>query len=181
MPHQRDWIDYLVAFAPLIAIAVAIGVALMQYYLQRQQLKQNLYDKRWEIRKEIRNIWIGIMDENPVFRGDIEDITAHTRDLFGADIQDYLDRLAKRSITILIKNDQRNKLLAKGETATDVDEELHTLCLGMLSLYTEGNTAFRPYLQLHQDQSWFGRAARSVSDFVDREIPEKLKERYPAQ
>jgi hypothetical protein len=52
MPHQRDWIDYLVAFAPLLAIGVAIGLATMQAYLQRQQLKQNLFDRRFTVYEE---------------------------------------------------------------------------------------------------------------------------------
>ena len=41
--------SYITAYAPLLAVFVAIGVALMQYYLQKQQLKQDLYDKRFRV------------------------------------------------------------------------------------------------------------------------------------
>jgi hypothetical protein len=47
--HARDGIDYLIAFAPLLAIFVAVFVAIVQARLQRQQLKQHLFEKRFDV------------------------------------------------------------------------------------------------------------------------------------
>ena len=51
---QRDFLGYLQALGPLIAACVAVGVASMQYYLQRQQMKQQMFAKRFEVYSEQR-------------------------------------------------------------------------------------------------------------------------------
>src|ERR1035438_1559736 len=40
-------------YTPFIPMLIAIGIAWMQYYLQRQQQKQNLFEKRWKAYWEI--------------------------------------------------------------------------------------------------------------------------------
>src|ERR1017187_4253649 len=47
-PH-RDFLGYLQALGPLTAALTALGVGFMQWHLQKQHLKQNLYDKRWKV------------------------------------------------------------------------------------------------------------------------------------
>src|SRR5271157_5328725 len=46
---HRDFLGYLQSLGPLIAASVAVGVGLMQWYLQKQHLKQNLFEKRWKV------------------------------------------------------------------------------------------------------------------------------------
>jgi len=47
--HTRDWVDFLEALGPLIAVVAVLAVGVMQVYLQRQQLKQDLFDKRYHV------------------------------------------------------------------------------------------------------------------------------------
>src|SRR4051794_6867081 len=47
--NDRDFFGYLQSLGPLIAASVAIGVALVQYGLQRQSQKQDLFDKRFTV------------------------------------------------------------------------------------------------------------------------------------
>jgi hypothetical protein len=51
VPQQqvRDWIDFLEALGPLIAAAAAAFIGAVQWSLQRKQLKQELFDKRFRI------------------------------------------------------------------------------------------------------------------------------------
>ena len=51
MPYQetRDLTSYISAYAPFVGVLVAIGVALMQFYLQREQAKQSLFDRRFTV------------------------------------------------------------------------------------------------------------------------------------
>src|ERR1035441_8292175 len=50
-PH-RDFLGYLQALGPLIAACVAVGVALMQWHIQKQNLKQQRFAKRFERSEE---------------------------------------------------------------------------------------------------------------------------------
>jgi hypothetical protein len=99
MPHQRDWIDYLLAFAPFLAICVAVSVALMQAYLQRQSLKQHLFEKRFEVYKAVREYMEFVVHSNGCLDLTLYDSfksqTAPAKFLFGADVQFIIDDIKK--------------------------------------------------------------------------------------
>src|SRR5580698_4447533 len=61
---QRDFLGYLQSLGPLIAASVAIGVASMQYYLQRQQMKQTLFDKRFEVYTTVEAYFAAVNTDN---------------------------------------------------------------------------------------------------------------------
>ena len=77
---QRDVLGYLQALGPLIAALVAVGVALMQRHLQKQQLKQNLFEKRWKVYTGVQDYLAAILREDgndllgpyPQFRRDTD-------------------------------------------------------------------------------------------------------------
>src|ERR1035441_500799 len=52
-PPPKTLPNYLQQFGPLLAACVAVGVAFMQRYLQKQQLKQNLFEKRWDVYRDL--------------------------------------------------------------------------------------------------------------------------------
>ena len=56
--HIRDWVDFLEALGPLIAVVAVLIVGSSQAYLQRQQLKQDLYDKRFRVYRSLVDYWI---------------------------------------------------------------------------------------------------------------------------
>jgi len=47
--RSRDLIDVLAVLAPVLAIVVAVGVAVVQAVLQRQALRQDLFNRRFDV------------------------------------------------------------------------------------------------------------------------------------
>ena len=45
----KGFLEYLQGLGPLIAASVAVGVAWVQYSLQRQSQKQDLFEKRFKV------------------------------------------------------------------------------------------------------------------------------------
>ena len=184
--HTRDWIDYLVAFAPLVAISVAVSVALMQAYLQRQHLKQTLYDKRWEIRQGLQEFYENTLTAYPKADSSahlaMSRLFAHAEDLYGSDALSYIRQYCTLIGQMLAKN---HEILAHLDSHDFVDSpELHKeygeLSEAFTSLVHKQKEVFRPYLQLHHDQSWFARFATRVNRWVNQEVPAELKSRYPS-
>src|SRR5260370_3027724 len=98
--HIRDWIDYLQAFAPSIAACVAACVGLTQWYLQRQNLKQQLFEKRFRVYEKVRPYVFTMrnFDDAPVRTIDAKELSktfkqdmAPARFLFGSDIAVLLE------------------------------------------------------------------------------------------
>jgi hypothetical protein len=65
-PHG-DFLGYLQALGPLIAACVAVGVALTQRHLQKQQLKQNLFEKRFAVYEAIKRHLVESMSGYPTW------------------------------------------------------------------------------------------------------------------
>ena len=53
----------IAAIAPAVAVLVAVGVALMQYYLQKQQQKQALFEKRFKVYEETLSYLVVMMND----------------------------------------------------------------------------------------------------------------------
>lgn len=53
--------DLLRDFGPLIAASVAVGVWLNQRHLQKQHLKQNLFEKRWKVYAAIQDYLMALL------------------------------------------------------------------------------------------------------------------------
>jgi hypothetical protein len=49
----------------------------------------------------------------------------------------------------------------------------------VISLHeVEAKRLFLPYLQLHQDRSWFARLSSRINRWVNQDVPAKLNHRY---
>ena len=96
-PHVRDWIDYLQALAPSIAALIALGVGLTQWRLQRENLKQQLFEKRLKVFNSVELFIAKIVATN----GDISipDYQNFRRDthvaefLFGSQVLDHIKEI----------------------------------------------------------------------------------------
>jgi hypothetical protein len=62
-PH-RDFLGYLQSLGPLIAACVAVGVGLMQRHLQKRQLTQDLFEKRWKIYSGVQDYLAALLRED---------------------------------------------------------------------------------------------------------------------
>jgi hypothetical protein len=182
MPHQRDWIDYLVAFAPLIAIFVAIGVALMQAYLQRQQLKQNLYDRRFNVRQGVLDLYYhnvsAELSNDPQFSLTFYTTFQHALNLFGSDVIDYIKSFGAQLRELHERDDALRQAAMKGQVSDQLERERNDLYNAVNKELVRMNSVFDPYLQLYSDQGWFTRLAHRMDWWVNQEIPADLKSRY---
>jgi hypothetical protein len=52
---SSNWIQTLSAIAAALAAFIAVSVTVWQGHLQRQQLKQNLFQKRYDVYLAVRN------------------------------------------------------------------------------------------------------------------------------
>ena len=179
-PHTRDWIDYLQALAPSIAVVVAIGVGVMQAYLQRQHLKQQLFEKRYMVFESV-SLAVGILtglnafDPSRIHRfpGDV----VNAAYLFGKDINEFIRRLIALS-----RKHVRAYRIAGAEHYDNLDyalvgQELKTI---LHELFGSGATicdVFRPYLVLHHETPWIYRLFVRINRWVD-DMPTTLDSRY---
>lgn len=65
---SKYWLDYVVAFAPIcvsiVAIAISVWVALRQNWAVAAQLKKDLFDRRFDVYKEIGNYMLYVFQVN---------------------------------------------------------------------------------------------------------------------
>jgi hypothetical protein len=66
MPPSQDrgFLGYLQSLGPLIAASVAVGVAGVQYSLQRQSQKQDLFDKRFTVYTSVEAYLVSLNTAN---------------------------------------------------------------------------------------------------------------------
>ena len=168
-PQTRDFLGYLQGLGPLIAAVVAIGVASMQYYLQRQQMKQALFDKRFEAYTAVEAYLMAVNTDDAdsqaaLFRR-FDVASRHAKLLFGPEVKRFID-------DFLALDYER-----KGHTAGDDFWCEATLDLTR-RITDELENIFRPYLQLHLDQNWLSRMAFRIDRWVNADQPSALASRY---
>jgi hypothetical protein len=185
MPHQRDWIDYLVAFAPFVAICVAVSVALMQAHLQRLNLKQALYDRRFTVRQHL----LELHSKNIKTNGELDDETLsaltlsvqHAQNLFGSDVTDFMITFGDNMVKANQKRQEANTANMAGTLTTELMRESNDAMSVSFRDYMHITEVFKPYLKLHDDKSWLARFASRLNRWVNEEVPEKMKSsRYPS-
>ena len=78
-------------------MSIAIGVALMQAYIQRQQQKQNLFDKRFELYSAVSHFLSAVIKtEGIVFETTYETFVFETKPvkfLFGLDVTRFVSEI----------------------------------------------------------------------------------------
>jgi hypothetical protein len=139
---------------------IAIGVAMMQYYLQRQQQKQNLFDKRFQVYKQLNAYTDFVTHSN----GDMNmerfatflTETAPATFLFGSDVENVIAALTE----MVSKAGEEYEGLEyhQGVDPTFIiDSKRLPLFRDCLILVKTIEDAFRPYLKLHHDKRWLNR------------------------
>jgi hypothetical protein len=198
-PHTRDLLDY----APILAMVIAIGVAVMQAYLQRQQRKQTLFDRRFKVYQETIAYLMTMLQlredadlaRYQVFRTE----TDPGEFMFASDVFDFIKDVGRtgleywrlqgeiRDHTIVTSNritgsnqvecDRRfSESLAKIPL---LQHEVRRIKAEIVRLVEgEAKAVFVPYLRLHYGQSWLRRLSGRVNRWVDDDQPVKLASRY---
>jgi hypothetical protein len=157
----RDLTSYVSAYAPLLATLVAVGVGLMQYYIQRQHQRQNLFEKRFEIYQAVRELWSAAIEGHPlgVKRSAYVSFRERTRAakyLFGPNVQ-------------LLIRDFEAYAPAEDPSIDMKFNELHSdgAMARLLELGDRTETVFQAYLQIHHEHCWVVRQSRRLQQWID--------------
>jgi len=179
--HTRDWIDILAAFAPVVAVFVAVGVGLMQLYLQRQQWKQNLYDKRYVVYDAVKEymsaVWCAYGKQGIDDYWRFRQATDSTKFLFGPIVTAFVDHVHE------IGENTVNKMCAverwqnayDGQPTPDNLSQLTTAKAALDSeisqlrdMLSNLDPLFGPYLQLHRELPWYARLQEYLDESVQK-------------
>jgi hypothetical protein len=188
---QRDWIDFVYALAPAIAALIAVGVGLMQYYLQREQAKLQLYDTRFAVYTTLVTNYFQLVhverfdNKDWGLSAEFYDISYHCPFLFGKDVAEFLRRLtlAVREYQTKWAVYRQEMLLFEGRQKAfptiplDCPQKPST---EVLPDPMEIRSVFSNYFQLHHDAPWIVRLNRRIDRWMDSEVPAKLATRYNA-
>jgi hypothetical protein len=170
-PQDRDFLGYLQSLGPLIAASVAVGVAGVQYSLQRQSQKQDLFEKRFKVYTTVEAyltaVNTGDRESKEKLYGQFAVAARHAEFLFGQEVRAYVDAF--------LALDLERKSHREG------DDEWSDATLELTRRLTDDvDPIFRPYLQLHQQQSWFARFIARLNRWVDSDQSAVMASRYDA-
>jgi hypothetical protein len=165
MPH-RDWIDLLEAFGPVIAVIAVIVIGALQVRLQRQQVRQDLFDKRYMVYAAVDAFLTSLISaDGALEEGAIESFrvkTAHAEFLFGTDIVDFIGEIFQHSMQAAPLKAQMDRHVAAivkfqsgesddapgGEMLIDLNAQHAPLMGWIMKAQADQNTKFHSYLQL---------------------------------
>lgn len=197
--HTRDLLDY----APFLAMIIAIGVALMQAYLQRQQQKQTLFDRRFKVYQETIAYLMTMLQlrgetdlpRYQVFRTE----TDPGEFMFASDVFDFIEDVGRTGLEYWrLRGEIRdhtivtsNRITGSNEVERDrrfseslakiplLQQEVRRIEAKIVRLVEgEAKAVFVPYLRLHYGQSWLRRLSGRINRWVDDDQPVKLASRY---
>ena len=181
MPYQqtRDLTSYFSAYAPLLAVLVAVGVAFMQYYLQQEQWKLQMFVKRFEVYAAVRRFLSAALNSHgSLDSAEYDRFVFETRPakfMFGSDVASFINEIygsisqedaVPGTYGKYVRRLEPDHLEAEGDLTT-----------AAMRWGFRAEVAFGPYLQIHHDQSWLARFVARVNRWVD-ERPDVLKARY---
>ena len=183
---QRDFLGYLQALGPLIAACVAVGVALMQWHIQKQNLKQQRFAKRFEVYQAVRRFLPAVVNTHATFQRAEYDAfrtgISPAKFLFGPDVSGFIDDITPSQRTAISLDG------SYGEQLRWVDKAENVLDLPELNgdddpqvkfedLERRAESAFGPYLQLPSDEAWFERCI-ALADRWRNSLDKMMASRY---
>lgn len=151
--HTKDWIDVLAALSPAIAVLVAIGVALVQAYLQKQELKQNLYEKRSAVYYAVLELWEALRKGEEVDERDFAAAVLPATHLFGSDVKKYVSGIKDRLFRLRDQYRSQEKAKERNDLIRFIAQDFEA--------------RFDPYLQLHYDDNLFMRIKAQIDNWVE--------------
>jgi hypothetical protein len=162
--HVRDLTDYIAAYAPLIAVLVAVGLGIVQAYLQRQRLKQDLYEKRYSVYSSVIDFWHYLVESRASGQAKLQTIERrnqfysqirHAKFLFGRDVITFLEEYHALAAQL---QDAATAQRYGPDRSPEGAQEVNRL-YDKLTLFAgiKNEEVFRPYLQLYQAKGWFAR------------------------
>jgi hypothetical protein len=154
---SKTWIDWLVAFAPVIvssvAIVISIWVATRQNDLQARQLRKDLFDRRFTLYTDTREFlnFVGQTDgENIIHTPEYQhflEVIEKAEMMFGPGVLAYLNEINKTVSDFYVYKAQEQRLIEAGDqNRIDAGTELRRLIYDVFP--KRRNDVFRDYLTL---------------------------------
>jgi len=175
--HTRDFVDYCLAVAPFLGIVVAVAVGLMQYYLQREKLKLDLFDRRFAVYMGVRDFlseaiappYLQTMTFTEAYL-QFQKLKRPARFLFGSDVAEYFRAVA---------NEVEWSEDKSGKTIISVRSDDDEMEMGIRMMWgANAERVFVPYICLYHHNNWWSRFAARIRRWVDYEQPELFRSRY---
>jgi len=142
------------AASAIIALAIAVWVFIEQNRLQRQQLRQDLFDKRFAVYAAVETFMMSIIQSDTIINMNDHRKFLYAIEpaefLFGADVAAYL-REIREFIAVLSERQQAEITQNScGEDALPLSTARTTI-IETMALYERRNQVFRPYLLIHDE------------------------------
>jgi hypothetical protein len=184
---SRDWIDLLEALGPLIAVGAVIMVGFLQVALQLEQVKQDLFDKRYKVYEAVDAFLTSVISADGALAGDAIQVfrirTAHAEFLFGTDITDFIGEIFEKSMQAALLKAQIDRHVAAhdrfqsgesdtpavraGEFLIDLQASHAPLMSWVIKAQTDQNARFHSYLQLHREGRWYTRPRTRIDRWME--------------
>jgi hypothetical protein len=194
---RRDLLGYFQALGPLIAASVAVGVGWMQYHLQRQKSRQDLFDKRFTVYEAALDyVMVLIGKDGKTGVSDFRQYRTKTdpgQFLFSAEVfaiindigriglefrgvQEQLHLYNEVTEDLIVTVDQNPGLSYSMAIANipRVQQQASQLRGTVNRLLIDLKCVCRPYLQLHDDESWPKRLKARIDRWMESEVPAKF-------
>jgi hypothetical protein len=138
---------------PLIAL-IAVYIAYQQYDTNRQKLRLDLYNKRFEVFLGLQNLLLYIgqhADVNSEALYNFEVTTSQSVFIFDKDVSDYLQKVAKKARNLRYQNfkiDSDSPFLPVGEERDKLCEENKDLLLEFMQEFKISEQIFAKSLKI---------------------------------
>lgn len=152
MATSTDWVQ---AIASVIALVVAVCVAVWQAYTHHKQVKHQLFDKRYEVYKNVRSFIEAartpLIPSAPKRFSDlmglrmdhIEEAIEQSTFLFGKDVQVFVEQIVKAASVL------KDVAAAPNDDCKPSDDEVSRNKEILKSSWLRCGEVFAPYLRLH--------------------------------
>lgn len=150
-PH---WTEYVSSLGPLLVAVFIAYVAYQQWVVNKANLRERLFEKRFELFKQTQRFLTSIMQSASVEDDqlpDFFDAVQRSRFLFGKDIQDYLDEIRKRALQMRMYKVKLERLEVGPKRSKIVELENRELTW----LIEQGSVVFKkfgPYLSFGKNK-----------------------------
>jgi len=124
---QAAWFQILAAIGAPIAAFIAVGVAAWQGYLQRQQLRHNLYAKRLDVYLSLRRFLNNLPELGKTrYAIELPQDTNQAQFLFKPEIEEFLNEVYKRAHHLQSFHEQEARAERRGMGSTIESASLET-------------------------------------------------------
>jgi len=134
---------------PLLGI-VATAIIVMQYFLQRNRWKLDLFEKRYPIYESTKQYLAKITQEGKVTRDELYGFLRQTKDsefLFGKDVNDYLKLLYDKGVDLKSISEKSQYVKIEEERLKAIEQE-HKLLNWFSDQFKEASELFGEYLKV---------------------------------